>query len=172
MLFRRLGSVVAALLLSTILSSRNMYNQKSLDQAKFGTVHFPTSCSASVQKEFERGVALLHSFAFETAEETFRQVAKDDPRCAMAHWGIARSFWRWSDPDANIREQGWREALLASSLEPPTRREKEYIAAVSALYQEPQSEDKHRWDRYVEQMQLLQRTIPMMTKRQLFMPMH
>ncbi len=47
----------------------------------------PTSCNPKVQKNFERGVALLHSFAFETAEATFRQVAQDDPHCAMAHWG-------------------------------------------------------------------------------------
>jgi len=33
------------------------------DVQKLGVVVFPTSCSPAVQKEFERGVALLHSFA-------------------------------------------------------------------------------------------------------------
>ena len=32
---------------------------------KLGTVFFPTSCAPAVQKSFERGVALLHSFAYE-----------------------------------------------------------------------------------------------------------
>src|SRR2546421_13095010 len=60
-----------------------------LSEQQLGTVHFPISCAPSVQKSFERGVALLHSFAFETAEHIFRQIGQDDPRCAMAHWGIA-----------------------------------------------------------------------------------
>jgi len=58
-----------------------------LSEQQLGTVHFPISCAPSVQKSFERGVALLHSFAFETAEHIFRQIGQDDPRCAMAHWG-------------------------------------------------------------------------------------
>lgn len=133
----RIGTVFLALLLSAIVCSAE--HQQSPHQANFGAVHFPISCVPSVQKEFERGVALLHSFAFETAETTFRQVAQDDPECAMAHWGIARSFWRWSTPDSKIREEGWREAVFAASLNPPTKREKEYIAAVSALYGNPEA---------------------------------
>ena len=31
---------------------------------KLGVVVFSTSCSPGIQKEFERGVALLHSFAY------------------------------------------------------------------------------------------------------------
>lgn len=41
-------------------------------EQQLGTVHFPISCTPNVQKSFERGVALLHSFAFETAERIFR----------------------------------------------------------------------------------------------------
>src|SRR2546423_6419874 len=62
--------------------------EHGLTERELGAVHFPTSCAPAVQNEFERGVALLHSFAFETAEATFRQVAQHDPKCAMAHWGI------------------------------------------------------------------------------------
>ena len=67
----------------------------------YGTVHFPVSCAAAVQKPFERGVALLHSFWYEEAEKEFVQIAKDDPQCAMAHWGIAMSIWHqlWNHPD-------------------------------------------------------------------------
>src|SRR6266699_5613591 len=118
--------ICAALAVFSVADEGHHHDQ--LNQQQLGTVHFPTSCAPSVQKSFERGVALLHSFAFETAEHIFRQVAQDDPHCAMAHWGIARSFWRWSEPDASIRQQGWSQIKLAESLHPRTKREKEYIA--------------------------------------------
>src|SRR6266516_4740629 len=56
---------------------------------KLGKVHFPTSCDPKVQAEFERGVAMLHSYWFLYARQTFERVLQQDPNCAMAHWGIA-----------------------------------------------------------------------------------
>ena len=50
---------------------------------------FANSCKREVQSDFNRGVALLHSFWLDQAESTFRQVATADPDCAMADWGIA-----------------------------------------------------------------------------------
>src|ERR1044072_5111596 len=60
---------------------------------KLGTVKFPISCSGNVQQEFERGVALLHSFAYSAAEKVFRAVLAKDPNCAMAHWGVAMTYY-------------------------------------------------------------------------------
>jgi tetratricopeptide (TPR) repeat protein len=60
---------------------------------KLGAVSFQTSCSASAQKEFERAVALLHSFAYSAAEKAFREVMAKDPNCAMAHWGVAMTYF-------------------------------------------------------------------------------
>src|SRR5438067_12487720 len=60
---------------------------------KLGNVKFPTSCSADVQQEFERAVALLHSFAYSAAEKAFRAVLAKDPNCAMAHWGVAMTYF-------------------------------------------------------------------------------
>jgi hypothetical protein len=45
-----------------------------------------------VQKQFKRGVALLHSFAYSAAEKAFRDAAETDPNCAMAHWGVAMTY--------------------------------------------------------------------------------
>jgi len=56
------------------------------DPEKLGTVSFPTSCAPAAQKQFQRGVAMLHSFWYEEAERTFHDVAKADPGCAMAYW--------------------------------------------------------------------------------------
>ena len=59
------------------------------DHDQLGQVRFPTSCDAKVQAEFERGVAMLHSYWFSYAGKTFRGVLEQDPTCAMAYWGIA-----------------------------------------------------------------------------------
>jgi hypothetical protein len=56
---------------------------------KLGKVSFPTSCDPKVQADFERGVAMLHSYWFIYARKTFEQVLHQDPNCAMAHWGVA-----------------------------------------------------------------------------------
>ena len=75
---------------------------------KLGTVTFTTSCAPSVRNDFERSVALLHSFAYTASEQSFRKVAVADPSCAMAHWGIALSYYHqlWSPPSADELRQG------------------------------------------------------------------
>src|SRR5258708_391514 len=67
---------------------------------RLGTVSFPISCASGVQKPFERGVALLHSFEYEEAGHQFQQVAASDPQCAMAYWGQAMSLYPqlWAPP--------------------------------------------------------------------------
>src|SRR5258708_23461331 len=62
------------------------------NEEKLGTVSFPTSCSAEVQKKFERGLALVHSFEYAKADIQFQEVAAADPNCAMAYWGQAMSL--------------------------------------------------------------------------------
>src|SRR5438128_5100459 len=103
---------------------------------KLGVVKFPTSCSASVQKDFERAVALLHSFAYSAAEKAFRDVAKADPKCAMAHWGIAMTYfhplWPPPLPEENVargREEIERARQLGGS-----DCEREFIEALSFIY--------------------------------------
>ena len=90
-----------------------------------------------MQKPFERGVALLHSFWYEEAEKEFTQIATDDPHCAMAHWGIAMSLWHqlWNKPDAKVIQHGLDEVHEAKATDGPTTpREKAYIAAIAAFY--------------------------------------
>ena len=88
---------------ASVLCSRDEgHHHEELTETQLGTVHFPVSCAAAVQKPFERGVALLHSFWYEEAEKEFTDIAKDDPKCAMAQWGLAMSQWHqlWNHPDA------------------------------------------------------------------------
>jgi len=112
-------------------------HHEDLTAAQLGTVTFPVSCAPAVQKPFERGVALLHSFWYEEAEKEFQQIATDDPHCAMAHWGIAMSLWHqlWNHPDEKMIQHGFDEVHQAKTTDgPATPREKAYIAAVAAFY--------------------------------------
>ncbi len=112
------------------------HHHEDLTAEQLGTVHFPVSCTASSQKAFERGVALLHSFWYEEAEKEFAQTSKDDTACAMAHWGVAMSLWHqlWDRPNAATIKRGMAELKKAQSLHPTTDRERDYIAALRAFY--------------------------------------
>jgi tetratricopeptide (TPR) repeat protein len=127
---------VGFLLIACIVLADGGQHHEDLRPEQLGTVHFPVSCAAAVQKPFERGVALLHSFWYEEAEKEFTQIAKDDPSCAMAHWGVAMSIWHqlWNHPDAATIKHGEAEAKQAKSLRPTTAREQGYIAAIGSFY--------------------------------------
>ena len=88
--------------LSCLAFADEDHHHEELTQEQLGTVHFPVSCTPDAQKTFLKGVALLHSFWYEEAEKTFLEVEKQDPKCAMAHWGVAMSLWHqlWNHPDA------------------------------------------------------------------------
>jgi tetratricopeptide (TPR) repeat protein len=107
---------------------------------KLGKVSFPTSCVPAVQQQFDRGIALLHSFAYTDAEKVFRGVAEQDARCAMAHWGMAMTYFHqlWDPPlsPATIPD-GQREILLAQQIGGGTERERAFINALGLIYQDP-----------------------------------
>ena len=158
----RSGTALLALLVVTVLfpTAQAQHEHAELTEQQVGTVHFPISCDLRVQKTFERGVALLHSFAFESAEAVFRQAAKEDPECAMAHWGIAMTFNRWAGPDDEQRMQGWNEIKIAKSLHATTARERGYIAAEEAIYAHPPKNDNKRGEKYMKRMAKLYRDYP------------
>jgi tetratricopeptide (TPR) repeat protein len=112
------------------------HHHEELMPDQLGSVHFETSCAASVQKSFERGIALLHSFWYEEAQKEFNQIAQDDPQCAMAHWGEAMSLWHqlWDRPNAATVKRGKAEVKKAKSLHAKTDRERAYIAAIGKFY--------------------------------------
>jgi len=72
--------------------------EKTGDPEKLGKVHFPVSCTPAVQQQFDRAVAMLHSFWVSPAAKAFAEVAKSDPDCAMAYWGIAINRRRTPSP--------------------------------------------------------------------------
>jgi hypothetical protein len=106
------------------------------DLGKVGTVSFPTSCDPAVQKEFERGVALLHSFFYEEARRVFTRVAEQDPQCAMAWWGVAMTYYHpiWTAPDSTELALGRAAVERALAAARQGERERAYIRAIEAFY--------------------------------------
>ena len=103
-----------------------------------GKVHFPVSCAPELQGDFDRAVAVLHSFFYEESERQFASIASRDPRCAMAWWGIAMSLWHplWEQPDSASLARGWAAIQRADSLRPATGRERAYVAALASFYRD------------------------------------
>ena len=138
-LMKRLVCLLALFLFCASLvladDEKTPHHHDALNETQLGTVHFSISCDESVQKPFERGVALLHSFWYEEAEKEFVDIAQDDPHCAMAHWGIAMSLWHqlWNEPDAKVIARGLNESKRARKLK-STPREQAYITAITAFY--------------------------------------
>lgn len=106
---------------------------------KLGAVSFPTSCAPVVQQKFNRGVALLHSFAYAAELEAFQQVAAAEPTCAIAHWGAAMTYYHplW-DPQLSrqIIPGALREIELAQNCPACSTREREFISALAIVFQD------------------------------------
>jgi tetratricopeptide (TPR) repeat protein len=103
-----------------------------------GKVHFSTSCSPRVQRTFDTGVALLHSFQYDLARRVFEKVARGDPHCAMAYWGQALSLYHplWVWPNAQTLQQGHSDMDTAERLGAKTEREGAYIRAAAIYYRD------------------------------------
>src|SRR4051794_10377669 len=133
---RIVGVAVAASVTISVLaagSAAQQPHEHAVSAARLGAVHFDTSCAAAVKQDFDHGVALLHSFWFSAAIQSFNTVVAADPTCAIAQWGIAMSWW--GNPFAGFRSpQALKAGLAATDAARAsgsgTEREKAYVAAV------------------------------------------
>jgi hypothetical protein len=129
---------------------------------RLGTVSFPVSCAAASQPYFNRGVALLHDFWYEEARVQFDHLVKDDPGCAMAHWGVAMSAFHqiWDRPNEEAMKLGWTQMQAAQSLHVGTDRERAYIAALAGFYRPGSEQFPARIAAYSEAMARLYAQYP------------
>ncbi len=132
---------------------------------KLGHVSFPASCKTASREGIERGVALLHSFGYVKARQTFAAVTWKDPNCAMAHWGIAMTQYQelWGAPDADMIKLGTAEMATARALAAKTKvtaREKAYIDALSAFFTAGDAPFQTRADAYAAKMDALHAKYP------------
>jgi tetratricopeptide (TPR) repeat protein len=110
-----------------------------LDQREqVGIVNFPTSCTKSAQSSMEKGLALLHSFQYAEAEESFTGASRLDPGCALAYWGKAMALYEqlWDFPNAKTLAEGRQDLEPAQKLRAQDTRVQRYIDAAAAFYQE------------------------------------
>lgn len=105
---------------------------------KLGKVEFNISCDAAVRPQFNRAVALLHSFWYQRAADAFAAVAKQDRTCGMAEWGVAMSHYHelWEVPVAADLKQGWAAVERAKAAGAKTQRERDYIGAMETFYKD------------------------------------
>jgi tetratricopeptide (TPR) repeat protein len=115
-------------------------------QEHLGQVNFAVSCNAPAQSEFNRAMALFHSFWFNHAIASFQKVLQLDPDCGMADWGVA--FMSMGNPFAWPANQNAMQAAAAAMAEAErvgakTQRERDYIGALGSYIKDWQTSD-HR----------------------------
>src|SRR5881296_3019416 len=111
----------------------------ALAQEKLGKVTFPTSCDAKVQSQFERGVAMLHSYWFTESRKVFDAIVHEDSSCAMAYWGLAvTSLGNSLAAPPALKDAGAAWAVLekARAVRAKSQRERDWIEAIGAYYRD------------------------------------
>jgi tetratricopeptide (TPR) repeat protein len=108
-------------------------------EERLGDVNLPISCSPAAQQQFNRGLAMQHSFFFPETVKAFTAVAEQEPSCAMAYWGIAIS--QRPNPlvgpfPGDILKRGWEAIEKARAASQKTEREIAWIEALAAYYQD------------------------------------
>src|SRR5271170_7393403 len=137
-----LRSIVLVALCGTILNhpsepsaGQEVHNHPAPE--KLGTVAFPAGCAPAVQADFNRAVALLHSFAYSAAEASFAEVVARDPHCPMAHWGIAMThfhqLWDPAIPPGGFNE-GRQEIRRAQEMGAASDRDRGFIEALALVF--------------------------------------
>jgi hypothetical protein len=130
----------------------------------YGSVHFPISCSQDAQRQFDRAVAILHSFFYPETVKAFSAIAQAEPSCAMAYWGVAIS--QRPNPlvppfSHEALQAGWDAIEKARSARAPTQYERDWIEALSVFFEHYDALDqKTRTEKYEAAMAKLHERYP------------
>jgi tetratricopeptide (TPR) repeat protein len=133
-----LALTVAASTLAIAQHEDDYCHSSSASEEGLGRAHMETSCAPTVTAEFDGALALLHNFWYARAFERFNQIAKDDPECAMAYWGAAMTYNHpfWDPPSQADETAAWALVQKGLMAKQASNREKLYLAAVAALYED------------------------------------
>lgn len=128
---------IAGILITVLVALMNQTAARA--EERLGEVNFPLSCSPAAQAQFNRAIALLHSFFFPETVKAFTAIAEKEPSCAMAYWGIAIS--QRPNPlvgpfPGNVLKVGWEAVEKARTATQKTARESAWIEALATFYQD------------------------------------
>jgi tetratricopeptide (TPR) repeat protein len=136
-------------LLTTIVTShaaQAQHNDHDQDhrgshQIVLGHVVFPNSGRAEAQKPFLTGLALLHSFEYGAAADSFRAAQKLDPGFALVYWMEAltnsKLVWGLEDRSASLTALSHLGATSGARIaKARTAGERAFGSAVEAFYKE------------------------------------
>ena len=131
------------ILFAVVAAAQEDHSQHQHGVAGLGTVDFPSSCNVAAQQAISRAVALLHSFGYEEARNTFHSAATADPECPIAWWGVARTWYHpvWPPPTPEELKQGAAALDRALRVEAKTSRERDYIHALAVFYKDWETVD-------------------------------
>ena len=157
-------------LIALVYASLARTQQRAIE--KLGKVHFPVSCSAAAQEQFDRAVALLHSFWLDESAKAFAVITQADSDCAMAYWGTAMTLlgnpFTWPLSGKALPD-GWAAVEKAKVAQTKTQRERDYIGAVEAFYKDWDKVDhRTRALAYVKAMEELAQRYPEDTEASVF----
>src|SRR5262245_1493787 len=156
--------IVAAMSLSLVVCGWAGTMRSSGSPETLGRVHFKTSCSPQAQKQFERALAMLHSFFFPETIKAFSTISETDPTCAIAYWGIAIS--QRPNPlagpfDTATLKRGLDAVEKGQAIGAKTERERDWLAALKQFYKDHDTVDQDtRTKNYKKAMEALSRKYP------------
>jgi hypothetical protein len=130
---------------------------------QLGKVNFPTSCDPKVQAQFERSVALLHSFWFPEGRKALLGVLEADPSCSIAYWGLGVNRLLnpfGGQPAEKVLLEGQAAVDKALAVPAKTQRERDYVASIGALYTHDKAPWRERVLRYEKAMEQLAQRYP------------
>ena len=139
---RQRGSITCPVMTLALLERRRRLRAATVGACAAGQArqgHLSDVLYPSVQPQFERGVAMLHSYWFIQARKTFEAVLQQDPSCAMAYWGIAVDLLGntlAATPTPQNLQMAWEALEKARAIGAKTPRERDWIEALSAYYRD------------------------------------
>ena len=137
--FRFVLPILLYFTVSVLCAAHSDDASKTKPTEKLGKVLFRTSCNAEAQKQFERALAMLHSFYFPETVKAFTAIPQTDPQCAIAYWGLAVS--NRPNPlvgpfDAATLKRGLEYVEKGEAIGAKTERERDWLAAIKEYYRD------------------------------------
>ena len=156
------ASAAAAMATGVGAQTGDLPKGKSIEE--LGRVVFQTSCTPQAQAQFERALAMLHSFFFPETIKAFSAVTETDPNCAIAYWGVAVS--QRPNPlvgpfDAATLKRGLEAVQKGKAIGAKTERERDWLAAIEEFYNDYDKVDQDtRAKNYEKAMEALAKKYP------------